>query len=341
MAQNSSLANATVGAFTTQTLAAIVASFSALSAGVFTPGNIFFLDPKNGSDLTGDGTVNKPMGTLAGAYALMVAGNNDIIALVGDGATDATARVSAAFTWAKNACHLIGMCPPGLYSQRARIAPKTTDAAFTPFFTLSATGCIFQNVEIYAGFTTGMAAAVAVVISGGRNVFRNCQLVGMSDAASAADAGSRSLKLSGGEENYFVDCVIGDDTTARGAVANASIEFAALAGKASTRNVFRGCRVPIFTSAANPLGILGTGASCVDRDNTFEDCTFINQIKSSSVQMTVFGSFTSASPGGMIIFKNCSMIGVTKFGDTNFLANSVLDMSAPSNSAGGLMVPPT
>src|ERR1019366_269091 len=279
--QNNSLANATVGAFTTQTLAAIVASFSALSAGVFTPGNIFFLDPKNGSDTTGNGTVNAPMGTLKAAFALAVAGNNDIIALVGDGATDATARVSAAFNWNKAATHLIGMCPPTLYSQRARIGAKTTDAAFTPFFTLSAAGCMFQNVEIYAGFTTGMAAALAVVISSAHNTFRNCHLVGMSDAASAADAGSRSLKFAaGGEENYFIDCVIGDDTTARGAVANASIEFAG----GVARNVFRGCRVPIFTSAANPLGVLGTGANCVDRDNTFEDCTFINQIKSSSVQ---------------------------------------------------------
>src|ERR1019366_1455386 len=161
--QNNSLASATVGAFTTQTLAAIVASFAALNAGVFTPGNIFWLDPKNGLDTTGDGKLNKPMGTLPGAYGLCVAGNNDIVALIGDGATDATARVSAAFTWAKAATHLIGMCPPTLYSQRARIAPKTTDAAFTPFFTLSAAGCMFQNVEIYAGFTTGMAAALAVV----------------------------------------------------------------------------------------------------------------------------------------------------------------------------------
>ena len=334
--QNNSLANATVGAFTTQTLAAIVASFSALSAGVFTPGNIYFLDPKNGSDLTGDGTVNKPMGTLPGAYALMVAGNNDICALVGDGATDATARISKSFTWAKSAAHLIGMCPPTLYSQRARIAPKTTDASFTPFFTISGNGCIFQNVEIYAGFTTGAATSVAVVVTGDHNVFRNCHLVGMSDAASAQSAGSRSLLLSAAEENLFVDCVIGDDTIAR-TQANASIELAA----GSARNVFRGCRVPFFGSAGGVLGILGTGAACCDRDTTFENCTFINQIKSTSTQMTVLGSFTSAAPGGMVLFKNCSMIGVTKFGDTNFLANSFLDMGVVSASAGGLMLAPT
>ena len=336
MAQNSSLANATVGAFTGATLAAIQAAFSALTAGVFTTGNIYFLDPKNGSDLTGDGSINKPMGTLKAAFALAVAGNNDVIVLVGDGATDATARVSAAFNWNKAATHLIGVCPPTLYSQRARIAPKTTDAAFTPFFTISASGCVFQNVEIYAGFTTGTTAALAVVITGSRNVFNNCHLVGMSDTASAQDAGSRSLKIGPGDENLFVDCVIGDDTVAR-TVANASIEFAA----GAARNVFRGCRIPLFTSNAGVLGILGTGAACCDRDNTFEQCMFINQIKSTSTQMTVLGSFTSASPGGMILFKGCAMIGVTKFGDTNFLANSFLDMPVVSAAAGGLMLAPT
>lgn len=334
--QNNSLATATVGAFTTQTLAAIAAALGATNAGVFTPGNIYFLDPKNGSDLTGNGTINAPMGTLAGAYNLCLAGNNDIVVLVGDGATDATARVSAAFTWAKAATHLIGVCPPTLYSQRARIAPKTTDAAFTPFFTISASGCVFQNVQIYAGFTTGVATALAVVVTGSRNVFDNCHLVGMSDAASAQSAGSRSLQLSGAQECLFTDCVIGDDTIAR-TQANASIEFAA----AATRNVFRRCRVPIFGSSAAVLGILGTGANCVDRDNTFEDCTFINQIKSTSTQMTVFGSFTSASPGGMIIFKDCAMIGATKFGDANMLANSFINMPVVSAAAGGLMLAPS
>jgi len=57
--------------------------------------------------------------------------------------------------------------------------------------------------------------------------------------------------------------------------------------------------------------------------------------------MTALLSFTSAAPGGAIIFRNCSMIGVTKFGDTNGLANSYVDMAAVSGSAGGLMVVPS
>jgi len=89
------------------------------------------------------------------------------------------------------------------------------------------------------------------------------------------------------------------------------------------------------------LGILGTGNECMDRVQIFDDCLFYNAIKSTSTQMTVLGSFTTSSPGGMVLFKRCASIGSTKFGDTNFLANSYVDMAAVSGSAGGLMVVPS
>ncbi len=86
---------------------------------------------------------------------------------------------------------------------RARIAPFSTSTSFTPFFTVSASGCVFQHVQLDAGFTTGAATSIGVLVSGQRNLFKNCHLVGMSDAASAQSAGSRSLKLSGAQENLF------------------------------------------------------------------------------------------------------------------------------------------
>ncbi len=92
-----------VGAFTGQTLASIQAAIDSFSAGLFTPGNIYFLDPANGSDASGVGSLAAPFQTLGQAYAQCVAGNNDCVVLVGNGATTGTARLNAAFTWAKNA----------------------------------------------------------------------------------------------------------------------------------------------------------------------------------------------------------------------------------------------
>jgi len=328
-----------VGAFTSATKDAINANFSTVFGGLLQVGNVYFCKPDTTVPVSSQtGGQSAPDSTLLAAYNRCLAGNNDVVVLVGNGATSATARVDASFTWSKNATHLLGIASPVLMSQRARIAPTGTTTAFTPFFTISGNGCVFQNIQWFYGFDTGTTSALGVVLTGSRNYFKNCHIAGMGDAASAQSAGSRSLKIgsAGSGENLFEDCTIGIDTVARTA-ANASLELAG----ATPRNTFRRCLFPFMTSSATVIGILGTGAGCVDRTNLFESCTFENAIKSTSTTMTALLQFTNASPGGMVVFKDCAMVGVTKFGDTNGLANSFLDMAAPSNSAGGLMVAPT
>lgn len=339
-----------VGVFTTEDQAIINSNFQTLSGLTQGQGTVYFCDALNGRDFyngltptpAGDG-VTGPKQTLLGAYNACQAlststGQNDTVAILANGGTGQTQRIDSAFTWAKGATHLVGICSPVLISQRARMAPSSTTTAFANFFTVSANGCAFKNLQWFDGFTTGTTAQIAVTVTGSRNSFTRCQIAGMGDTTSAADAGSRSLKIgaSGSGENLFEDCVIGLDTVTR-AAANASVELAG----ATPRNLFRRCLFPFMTSSATVLGILGTGNGCVDRFNQFEDCAFINAIKSTSTTMTALLSFTTASPGGMVIFKNCAMVGVTKFGDTNGLANSYLDMPAVSAAAGGLMLNPS
>jgi hypothetical protein len=274
--------------------------------------------------------------SLGVAYAACTAGRNDTIVLMSDGATTATARVDAAFTWAKNATHLVGFCSPVLLSQRSRIAPTSSTTAFTPFFTISGNGCIFQNIQWFHGFATGTTSMLNVVVSGGRNYFVNCHIAGMGDAASAQSAGSRSLKISATGENLFLNCTIGIDTVTRTA-ANASVEFAS----ATARNVFRGCVFPFVTSAAGVLGVLGTGAGCVDRFQVFDNCLFINAIKSGSTTMTVLGSLTNAAPGGLLLYKQCVLLGIGEYGDTIALANSYIDGFPGAAATSGIAVNPS
>jgi hypothetical protein len=221
-------------------------------------------------------------------------------------------------------------------SNRSRIAPSTGTTAFTPYFTVSGSGCLFSNIQWFMGFGTGTTSQIGMLVTGGRNMFVDCHIAGMGDNESAQSAGSRSLKITGTGENMFVNCVIGIDTITRTA-ANASLEL----GGATPRNQFIGCTFPFMTSSATVLGILGTGNGCVDRFTSFENCSFQNAVGSTSTAMTVLGSFTTASPGGLIILRNCGVVGCTDWGDANFLANTRVDMAAPSNSAGGLMVQAT
>lgn len=298
-------------------------------------GNYYFVDAVSGAD-GNTGAADFPMRTLSAAYGRCVAGNNDVVVIVGDGATTGTQRVDAAFTWAKAATHLIGMCSPTLYSQRARIAPTSSTTAFANFFTVSASGCYFANVQWFHGFATGTTAAICMTITGGRNVFVNCQLAGMGDAASAQDTGSRSLKITTTGENVFQSCVIGIDTVTR-TVANASVELAT----AVPRNSFLDCVFPFMTSSAAALGYLGSVAGCVDRTNEFVRCRFINAAQSGSTTMSGLGTLP-ASAGGLLLFKDCTLVGITEFGtDATTRGQCYVDGGAPTAGSSGIAVNPT
>lgn len=299
-------------------------------------GQSFFLDVVNGDDDNDGKSPGNAFATLQAAYDACTAGKNDVVFLIGDGATTATARLSANFDWAKAATHLIGISSGVNISNRSRIAPTAAVAAFANFFTVSASGCLFQNIQWYQGFDTGTTAQICLTVTGGRNLFLNCHVAGMGDAASAQDAGSRNLKISGTGENMFVDCTIGIDTVTRTA-ANASVEFAS----ATPRNQFLNCTFPLMTSSATVLGILGTGNGCVDRFQTFKDCLWINAIASTSTVMTVLASFTTASPGGLLLFFRNTLVGVTDYGDTNGLANSYIDGLTGAAATSGIAVNPS
>lgn len=337
------------GAFDADSMNALNANFRALNAGIFpTQGNQYFVDPVNGRDgytgtspvLTNGQTAQNqsigPFQTLLAAYNACTSGQNDIVYVLGNGLASGTARVDSSFTWSKNATHLFGVAAPVMESQRARIAPNTTATAFTPYFTVSGSGCIFQNIQWFMGFATGTTSQIGMVVTGSRNYFRRCHIAGIADNESAQSAGSRSLKISGGGENVFEDCSIGVDTITR-TQANASLEFAS----ATTRNYFRNCTFPFMGSAAGVLGILGTGAACMDRFQMFDNCVFLNAIKSSSTTMTVLASVTNASPGGLLMFKQCVLLGITDYGDTIGLANSYIDGFTGAAATSGIAVNPS
>lgn len=321
-------------------------------------GNWFFVNPAAGSDGNGStagASPDAPLATLYQALNLATAGNNDVIVLVGSGSTSATARLSTAsaqtitpaatagtLVWNKAATHLIGMTAPTSVSQRARIAPPTgtyTQATFGSgnFVTVSAQGCYFGNFSLFNGFSTGGVNQICWTDTGGRNYYENVDFGGMGDAASAQDTGSRSLLISGTTgENTFVSCNIGLDTVTR-TVANASLEFAG----GTPRNTFRSCNFPFQTSSATSLGIIASAAAAMDRWQKFDGCTFINNVKSSSTQMTGLATL-AASAGGLLLFKSSTLVGITKWGtDATSLAQEYVDGGAPTAATSGIALNPT
>ena len=322
-------------------------------------GNWWFVDPLTGLDGNSGLSTTQPLQSLYQALNKATAGNNDVIVLIGNGGTTGTARLSTAaaaainsaatagtLVWNKAATHLVGITAPTQVAQRARIAPPTgvyTQATFGSgnFVTVSAQGCLFANVSLFHGFSTGGTNQICWTDTGGRNAYVNMDFGGMGDAASAVDVGSRSFKLGGAGvgETSFKDCNFGLDTVARGTstVVNASFEFTG----GTPRNIFKGCSFIMDAATAFPVHLLGTGAACVDREQWFQDCAFLNSIKSGATGINEVGSFTSASPGGYVLLQRCTTVGATKWGDTNFLANSYVDGGPPTAGTTGLGVNPS
>lgn len=298
-------------------------------------GNYYFVDPANGAD-GNPGSTELPLATLAGALAVCTAGNNDVVILIGDGSTTNTARLSSTLTWNKNATHLIGITAPTGVAQRARIAPTAGATAFTPMVNVTAQGCYFANFSLFHGFGTGTTDQICWIDAGGRNYYENVNFGGIADAASAASAGSRSLKISGTTgENTFVRCTVGLDTVAR-SVANASLEFAS----GSPRNRFLECMFPFQASAATPLGILTSAAASMDRWQSFERCVFINNVDSTSTTLTALATL-AASSGGLVLLKDCTTVGFTDlFSDATTAGQMYIDGGAPTAAATALAVAP-
>lgn len=325
------------GAFTQDTANKIAQAIG--QVGTNGVGKTFYLDPANGLDQyngqspTVQGGGVGPVKTLAAGYALLTSGNNDTLVLIGNGSTTATARLTATFTWAKSATNMIGICSGSRFSQRARIAPTTTVAAFTPLFTLSGNGCYFGNIEFFDGFATGTTAQIGLNVTGSRNTFYNCQISGMGDAASAADAGSRTMVIAT-DENYFSHCVIGLDTISRGAL-NATVELKS----GAARNVFEDCIFPVLVStAAAGLVVLTAAAAAIDRYTMFRRCLFTNAAAFSGGAAATGVVKMLAAAGGAIYLNQCSEYGFTDWGYDAASKLQILVDTAGTTSASSIAI---
>lgn len=287
-------------------------------------GNTYFVNELTGSD-GNTGGPSDPFATISQAYSQCVDGHNDVVLVTG------TVHVTATVTWAKSRTHLIGLAPSLASQARARIS-QTGSTVFTPLVNVTATECIFQNIGAFHGFANA-STQICWTDAGGRNQYKNCGLYGMGNATAAAQAGSRSLLITGTTgENTFEGCSIGLDTVVRATNSNASLEFTG----GSPRNVFRSCIFQADVSLAGDLHVL-VGAGGIDRYALFESCTFLNAINSGGTAMSV--AFTvNASAGGSVLLKNCTSLGATVYATTGPI---YVDGAVPTGNTSGLAVAAT
>lgn len=284
-------------------------------------GNYFFVNETTGSD-GNTGGAQDPLATLTRALALCTSGNNDVVFVTG------TIHVTATVAWNKNNTHLVGLAGPIQTNQRARIS-QTGSTLFTPLVNVTGRGCIFTNLGAFHGFAD-TSAQICWVEGGGNNYYSSVSFLGMENATgAAAQAGSRSLTVGTNTtgENTFINCTVGSDTITRSA-ANYSLEF--LSG--TPRNTFRNCIFSCLTSSAT-AAFINAAASSIDRFQVFDNCYFLNQVKSTSTTLNQAFNISS-SCGGEFFLTNCGVYGVTAQ-ETSASGNIIGNNPAPAAATSG------
>lgn len=268
----------------------------------------FYVAPNSGGDGHRGTNISKPLDTLTKAQSLATADSNDTVFLISESNTAAntTDYQSSALAWAKDGVHLIGVCSGNHISQRARIAQLSTATGVNDLFTVSADNCLIANISVFHGVDDATSKG-AVLVSGQRNHFYNCNFQGIGHATMDT-ADNYSLKVTG-SENLFENCTIGLDTIARGTAANYEMTFAS----GATRNLFKNCIITTYAEAATHL-FLKIAASGIDRWNMFQNCIFINMPTGDAAGTTMTEAFDvtgGGSPDGIIILDQCTLYGAT------------------------------
>lgn len=313
-------------------------SYGAPVNGFFSNGKPLFVKPgtsAGGSDGYPGDSMDAPLATLTKAQALATANSNDVVYMIASSNTAAntTDYQSVALDWAKDGVHLIGINAGNAIAQRSRIAQLSTATNVDDLFTVSANNCLIQNIEVFHGVNNA-ASTGAVLVSGSRNHFVNCNFAGIGhDTMDTAD--NYSLKVTG-SENLFENCVIGLDTIARGTAANYELT---LSGGA-TRNIFRNCIFLTYAEANTHL-FMKIAANGIDRWNLFDNCSFINMPTGTASGTTMTEAFDitgGGSPDGLILLRRCTLVGVTDWEANTESAKTWIDGAAPTNNTSGLAV---
>jgi len=292
-------------------------------------GNAWFVKPSSGADGNSGNSPSSALKTISRALTLATANNNDVIYLIAESNTAAntTDYQSATLTWNKDLTHLVGVCAPSQFSQRARIAQLLTATGISPLMNITANGCYFANFSVFQGVADA-TSLVNVQVTGSRNAFQNVTFAGIGNATQVA-AGAASLKLAGASENIFTNCVIGQDTI--------SVDqncTALWCTSSATRNSFVNCVFDAYISNAG-FATVTIGANGIDRTMDFNACQFWAKSTNKAVTQTSVFSIPSISQGA-IVLKDTSFFtdgGTSGVWDSN--ARGIIWNNAPAAAASG------
>lgn len=253
--------------------------------------------------------------TILAANALTVSNRNDVVIFSANGTSN---KVASMLTVSNSRVHFYGLDPNGRkIGSRCLISNSGAGAATdTAMVKITGTGCSFHNISFKNNWT--VAENLASVCDWGANTyFENCDIENLG-SAHLTNALAASL-IYGGDEGIFKNCTIGQNTLLVTSTAGQQILIQNRGSSATkaTRAIFEKCRIQSYTSDTTHV-FVRAGANTIDRDITFEECTFSNVLAPTSAVTLAVAIMTAATVGGEI---HVSFPRV--FGTTNLATSAV------------------
>ena len=287
-------------------------------------GKVIHVKPYHGLDGNDGLSRETAIKTLTKALSLATANQNDIVLIYAESNTAASTfdMMTVALDWNKDGVHIFGVCAEDFIGHRAGLRMATSTTTVTDMFTVSANNCLIVNIQIFQGdYTLASGSPRALVVSGERNKFVNCQISGAGDLGGSMDvAGARSLAVTGAE-NLFRHCYIGLNTVIRGTM---TTEVYLTTG---ARNVFEDCMIDSYTSLS-AFKAVTVGAS--DRFVLFKNC-ILNAVQNITSAVAPTGAIASGSVNGSVLLFNTGVFGyadVTTANDAKTLQLSMSGLAA-------------
>lgn len=267
------------------------------------PGNIYYVDYRNGADGNDGRSWRTAVKTYGEAVSRVTSNNNDFILIDGD----AEVVESGMVTLSKNRVHTFGINGPlGHYGQGAKISCSAT--------TGSSNIAVVENLGVRNTFTgvkfmNGMTVAEGLYgfAEGGEfSRFFNCEFYKSTDLD---DAGASEL-LMNGDSVQFYNCTIGSSANETGNIRANVLLTATLSGKKCRDAYFENCLLLGKADDTDKVFVYGANATDVERMLMMKDCTFLNNTLAAGVPAHAVG-FGAAQTEGSVILKNCTSVNCT------------------------------
>ena len=184
---------------------------------------------------------------------------------------------------------------------------------------LSGNNNTFLNLDI-ANWSAHALSLGGVNVSGARNYFGNCHIVG--GGGSAVSASKYSLKLDTAEECEFDHCVIGSDSFDRGNNADSEV----LLNGVVKRIKFTDCELLSFVSTGTAHGAVKSVNTSGGTPTLFKNCIFNSMLSAS----TPAAAFLTSGTCDLIGAPGSKLLKFTAWGNGVYV-----DSSAAAASAGG------